>query len=294
MRKIICIMVALFIFLFSAIQINAAGDITVKIEGKQVYFTDAKPFINKESRTVVPLRFISEALGATVDWNGKTKTVTVSYVDVISQPAKKIILKIGESKATVGGVVKTFDTKAVIVNGRTFVPLRFISESYGKKVDWDGKTRTISIYTYKQNANTDDSKVIADMFRTVIDMEMKGDYAGVYPYGAPDYLKKHNVTKPEEMKGQYEYVSGGYKNLIEISKIQKYETKCVVKKISDNQCKVIYALYSLDHGTPHVGLAYNSVMVYKINGKWCIDFSTINVLFQERFDILRVFKGEEI
>ncbi|MCX7746653.1 MAG: stalk domain-containing protein [Clostridia bacterium] len=120
---------------------TTTGEIIVKVDGVQMVFKDAKPFVNKESRTMVPIRFISEALGATVNWDGKEKKVEINY------NTRKIIIKIGESKATVNGEVKVLDTKASVVSGRTFVPLRFISESFGNKVEWEGKTKTINIYT---------------------------------------------------------------------------------------------------------------------------------------------------
>jgi hypothetical protein len=57
-----------------------------------------------------------------------------------------IRMKIGESKATVNGVVKTFDAKSVLTpKYRTMVPLRFVSETLGAAVEWDEKTYTVTI-----------------------------------------------------------------------------------------------------------------------------------------------------
>ena len=110
-------------------------------------------------------------MGATVEWRADSRMVIIEYdkgevekstIDKIKdffslQNLMKQIeylanrtligLQIGENKALVNGEWKTFDTKPVIVNGRTMVPLRFISETMGAKVDWDGTTRTVYIWT---------------------------------------------------------------------------------------------------------------------------------------------------
>lgn len=106
--------------------------VQVFVEGKQVSF-DAKPFITG-GRTLVPMRAIFEALGAKVDWDNATKTATASkdgvVVKVTINSTEGIIEKNG-SKET-----KKLDTGAVISNGRTFVPLRFVGEAFGNKVDY--------------------------------------------------------------------------------------------------------------------------------------------------------------
>jgi len=104
---------------------------------------DAAPYI-KNSRTLVPIRFVTEAIGANVSWNDKTKEVTISYQD------KTIILQIGNPYATVNGVKLPIDKdnlKVVpeITSGRKFVPIRFVAETFGAKVDYNPQTREISI-----------------------------------------------------------------------------------------------------------------------------------------------------
>ncbi|BAL81385.1 stalk domain-containing protein [Caldisericum exile] len=103
---------------------------------------DAAPYI-KNGRTLVPIRFISEAFGATVEWNNTTKEVTIKYQN------KTIILKIGSSYAIVNGKQTPIDIDPKVVpeitSGRTFVPIRFISETFGAKVEWDNITRQVRI-----------------------------------------------------------------------------------------------------------------------------------------------------
>jgi len=124
------ILLAMIVLILSLNSIAwAAGEVTVLVDNQKVTFPDQKPYIDGHDRTLVPVRFISEAMGAAVDWEGTTRTVT------IIRRQNTIKLRIGESKATVNDEVKTFDTKAVITNSRTMVPLRFISETLGARVD---------------------------------------------------------------------------------------------------------------------------------------------------------------
>jgi hypothetical protein len=116
------------------------GDITVIVNGKKVNFPDQKPYINNDDRTLVPVRFVSEALGAEVEWHGSQRLVKIIHSD------KTIDLVIGEKRAKVNNQYKYFDTKATITpKDRTMVPLRFVSETLGARVNWEGFTRTVTI-----------------------------------------------------------------------------------------------------------------------------------------------------
>lgn len=105
------------------------------------YTLDAAPFIDTEaSRTLVPIRFISEGLGAEVDWNPAKQQV------IISDAGREIILTIGSKNVLVDGQPITIDCAPVVIPpGRTFVPLRFVSETLGARVDWQAVTNTITI-----------------------------------------------------------------------------------------------------------------------------------------------------
>ncbi len=100
--------------------------------------------IPKWGRTVVPIRAIVEALGGTIGWDPVQRMVTINLGD------NTINLWIGKPKASVNGEMKWIDekdhsVKPIIVNGRTMLPLRFVVENLGCSVDWDPKTKTITI-----------------------------------------------------------------------------------------------------------------------------------------------------
>jgi len=111
--------------------------ITVKVNGSLVSF-DQSPVVSN-GRVLVPLRAIFERLGAQVNWNNITQTVTAT------KGATIIKVVINDSSPTVNGVSKKLDVPAQIVNGRTMVPVRFISESLGAKVEWNESTKTVTV-----------------------------------------------------------------------------------------------------------------------------------------------------
>jgi len=127
--------------------------ITLTIDSKDAYVNgekillDAPPFIDKQSsRTLVPLRFISQAFGAEVEWDEKLRKVTIKKASTKNNPAILIELWPGNKTAKVNLESVELDVAPVIIlPGRTMVPLRFISESFGSSVSWDGINRRITI-----------------------------------------------------------------------------------------------------------------------------------------------------
>lgn len=112
-------------------------DIKIEINGKNVV-SDVAPFIDND-RTLVPIRVISENLGYSVNWDNQTRKVTVKNND------KSIELTIGKKEVNINGTNNSIDVAPMIKNERTFVPLRFISESFDNDVNWDNNTRTVRI-----------------------------------------------------------------------------------------------------------------------------------------------------
>ena len=101
-----------------------------------------QPPIIKDDLTLVPIRAISEAFDAEVSWVGSIQRVEIIYAD------KNISLKINDINAVVNGEAVILDTAPVILNGRTLVPLRFISENFGANVIWHEETKTIDINNF--------------------------------------------------------------------------------------------------------------------------------------------------
>lgn len=110
---------------------------TVNLDGQQLSF-DVAPAIDN-GRTLVPLRAIFEAMGATVQWDQDTQTATAIKGNT------KVVLRIGSVSPTINGKVVSLDVPAKIINGRTLAPLRFVGEAFGGTVDWNQASQLISI-----------------------------------------------------------------------------------------------------------------------------------------------------
>jgi hypothetical protein len=115
------------------------GMATATINGENVQL-EAAPYIHvASSSTMLPFRFIADTMGAQVGWNSSTRQVTF-WLD-----EQTVVLTIGSRVATVNGKSVTMATAPVIQNGRTMVPLRFVSENLGAFVHWDGAARQVTI-----------------------------------------------------------------------------------------------------------------------------------------------------
>lgn len=150
-KKIIMLTLMIAMCLIFAVPVMAAtSDITVFVNGTQVKFPDQKPYIDSNSRTLVPVRFPAETLGATVDWNANKKLVTVTQKAHDQLPDAEIALTIGKKDVIVNGKTKTMDTTAIITNSRTMVPIRFISEYLGAVVKWQDSNKGVYVFTQGQ------------------------------------------------------------------------------------------------------------------------------------------------
>lgn len=136
MKKLLA-MILTALILLSCTPAFAEGDITIEIDGEKL-LCDVPPIIIND-RTMVPLRAIFEALSADVQWDGETQKITGT------KNGTEVILFIGNTFATISGKASELDSPPVIVESRTLVPVRFISEAMGCQVYWDGEKRQVNI-----------------------------------------------------------------------------------------------------------------------------------------------------
>lgn len=114
-----------------------SNEIKVVVNGTALKM-DVPPVI-QNGRTMIPLRACSEALGADVEWIGETQTA------VIIGEVYSVFITIGKYEYEVDGLMYKLDVPAQIINGRTLVPVRAISEAFGAEVKWDAETKTVYI-----------------------------------------------------------------------------------------------------------------------------------------------------
>ncbi|MDY3617839.1 copper amine oxidase N-terminal domain-containing protein [Agathobaculum sp.] len=184
MKKLLSrVLCAAFALSAAVLPAFAADEIHVTVDGEPVAFTDAKPFVNANDRTMVPLRAVATALGCEVGWNSEAQVACTDWHVVV--PGKledeelfgvpgvqtfsddfrlRLFLKEGQNviafdheetwsggslsepmDQSIGAGAFTIDTAPVIQNGRTYLPIRAVAEMYGYSVSWDGKTNTVII-----------------------------------------------------------------------------------------------------------------------------------------------------
>jgi hypothetical protein len=115
-----------------------AKTIFIFLDGKKVVFKLQQP-INVNGRVLVPLRDIVEALGAKIEWDDTTKTVTVKKADLV------ITYKIGSLTGIRNNEIIQIPVPGQLVEGTTMIPLRFVSEALGTNVSWDEHSQTVLI-----------------------------------------------------------------------------------------------------------------------------------------------------
>lgn len=126
--------VLVFAFVSTA---NAASPITLKLDGVAVA-SDVAPVV-QSGTTLVPLRVISENLGADVSWNQSSQQATVKTA------AYTVVFKVGSKEYTVNGAKKTLTVAPKIVTGRTLLPIRAFAEAIGAKVNYTASTNTATV-----------------------------------------------------------------------------------------------------------------------------------------------------
>lgn len=125
-----------------------ANEITVKLNGNPIVFTDAQPFVDSSNRTQVPVRAIAEEAGFKVSWKAETQTVSL-YSDVLCCD-----FVIGSPTATVKHLEKNdsysysvinMDTEAVIADDRTYIPVAYLAHALSMAAEWNAQTQTVNI-----------------------------------------------------------------------------------------------------------------------------------------------------
>lgn len=147
-----------------------ARTLEFKVNDSTMYISDGTiksdplevaPYI-ENGRTMVPVRVISENFGAEVGWDDTSRTIT------ITDGTTNVVLTVDSLEATVNGEVQTLDAAPVIVNDRTMVPLRFISEALNRSVEYIEPSSQILISDEKPVLTVDGVPVTIDDYRFVL------------------------------------------------------------------------------------------------------------------------------
>jgi len=160
MKKKISLLLAVIMMVSAICMTSAAADsrnldkmtgyeltsnvLLVKYNGEAVTFPDAQPFIDSNSRTLIPVKFVAETMGANVSWDSANNTAVIEQKGVtIRVPIGNDTITVTKNNAT--SSVK-MDTVAVNKYDRTYVPIRYVAESLGAWVGFASKYATVQIY----------------------------------------------------------------------------------------------------------------------------------------------------
>lgn len=141
-----------------------AGTIKININGNEIKSTIAP--IQKNGTTLVPIRIISEELGALVDWDSKTQTITIGRGDTL------LVLTLGNKEMLIIDCITEQETKMALavapiqINGTTMVPLRAISEGLDCKIDYKNGVINISALVILTHSVTDSEAALQDYLNT--------------------------------------------------------------------------------------------------------------------------------
>ncbi len=187
---------------FSSAPIQGKTNYFIVINGEYIDF-DVPPK-NVNGRLLVPMRALYEYLGAEIQWEGSTRTVTAKKADMT------VLLTIGSPYVNVNGNIIKMDVAPEISNGRTLIPIRFASESLKVEVDWDGATNTVYLTGIEEIA-IEDREDFDDFIaqRSIEAIQYKWSLAKPTFEGNP-YLVEPSISAPYQL-GQLhpEFVEDG-------------------------------------------------------------------------------------
>ncbi len=202
MKKIIALIICTAIIISCAsFSIYAEDEIKVIIDGEELEMDVSPVIIN--GRTMVPLRAIFEYFGADVDWWQDTKRI-YAYLGSVN-----ISMSVGRESASINYKKVTLDSPAVIIDGRTLVPVRVIAEAFHADVSWIADTKTVVISTPYPRKDTESFNEF-DKYRF---STSKSDFENF------DFVIDKNILT---ISGKFEN-PGNNSILLEINKVQKVE-----------------------------------------------------------------------
>lgn len=134
-------------FVFSLFGETRAKDFDVElsINGNHINFTNetGRPFANETERTFVPLRITMESMGVNVEWDSENRQAILTDEDTT------VIVTVDSKIIKVNDIEVENDVAAVVSNGRIYLPIRIVAESFGAKVDWNKSSNTVEIKSDK-------------------------------------------------------------------------------------------------------------------------------------------------
>ncbi|OAB42440.1 copper amine oxidase N-terminal domain-containing protein [Paenibacillus glacialis] len=267
-KRFLVALMAVMTLSFTSSQVFAKEQVKeeqtkVFVNGEAVDFT-VKP-LNEKGTTLVQFKPVFEKLGLKVIWNEETQTVTGSTYDL------DIELTIGSKTAFVNGEKKVLTVAPTIVKDVTMIPLRFVGETSGKDVSWDGRTKTVYIASTKEQ--------ILHVIDQNLFYSQNEDLEG--------YMSTIDPSTPgiEQMKAQVGQINAIYDLKYEFKNIEviSVEKEKASVKLKQTTTKVS----GPEFGDNQIDLIIN---LNKVNGEWKISTSKIVKIDYLKQDLLKESK----
>ncbi|EGL15310.1 MULTISPECIES: copper amine oxidase N-terminal domain-containing protein [unclassified Paenibacillus] len=243
--KKLLITAVLSVSVFGVSNAQAANnyDVKVNVNGKIIQ-SDEPAYIKSEvGLTYVPVRFVSEALGATVDWADSSKTVLIDF------RGHRVSIDVGSKTARVDSKTVTLEAPAEKDGERTFVPLRFVSETLGATVLWNNEDRIVDIAMpivtpdpgkkpYETWTPDPENRKLADSFFPALKWD-----------ASAKKLKVH-IPQFEGYRVVAKYIVPGKNQLLETNKDYSFEASSnfildiAILKNGEGDIKETYTIYS--------------------------------------------------
>ena len=186
----VIILTFILILCLSVTAFGENNEATVYVNNEKVEF-DVKPVI-ENNRIMVPLRGVFEHLDANIDWNKNLLQV------VIKDEYNDISMMLNNNKVIVNGEIKEIDVPVKMINSRTFAPLRFISETLGHDIKWDGSTNSVYITKNKiKPAVKNDLPTIDSKENLIALLEYNSKlfgYIGIESIGVDDAVEQESAA----------------------------------------------------------------------------------------------------
>ncbi|MDR2166404.1 MAG: copper amine oxidase N-terminal domain-containing protein, partial [Clostridiales bacterium] len=172
MRKTLFVAITAIFLVFVGGIVAFASSVAVEIDGRRIAFEGQQPVI-VDGRTLVPVRGVFEQLGYVVGWDESTQTA------MLIGNGNTIVIRIGSRNFTTNGRMFTLDVPAQIIGGRTMLPLRFVLESVGMALEWDGTQNRAQILTAAQAPDDNPAAAIQQALQNLAGIWRQPQIGGV-------------------------------------------------------------------------------------------------------------------
>ncbi|HKL41555.1 MAG TPA: stalk domain-containing protein [Clostridia bacterium] len=206
--KYLLLLVFTFIFASANITFAEPSNIKLLVDGEDI--TELSSPIIENDRMLIPIRFVSESLGAIVEWDGENRRVTIARND------DHLKLKIDSRliQYNQGKKYQLSDVAPKIINDRTYVPIRLVSNALGVGINWDGENRVVKV-------QSDLNSTVEPFYAVEITNLEEGSYINgktEIQYELPETLKSDNykvkmlLLEPSSSEGFIKGMTTGNKN----------------------------------------------------------------------------------